>query len=101
MYAGRTGVFASPTTRGNPLHHSTRSNRFSTRPCLKVTSVEIIHWFDESSSGWSKSISRTVVCSPFGPKGMDFCPVSQAMNSSLATTGCGLVRAEIRIARRL
>ena len=41
-----TPVFSSPTTSGIPLTHSTRSNRFSTRPCLKVTSVETTHSFD-------------------------------------------------------
>ena len=86
MYAGRTGDFASPTTNGKPLHHNTKSKRRSTRPCANATSVETIQWFAESS-GSSKLISRTVVCEPSGPNGIDFCPVSHAMNSSLATTG--------------
>ena len=45
--------------------------------------VVTTYWFRSRSS---KSISRTVTCSPFGPNGIDRSPVSQAANSSFALT---------------
>ena len=93
----RTGVLASITTSGMPLTSSTRSARFSVGPARNVNCVVTTYWFCSRSS---KSISRTVTCSPFGPNGIDRSPVSQAANSSLALTRPS-VRTAMTMARSL
>ena len=69
--------------------------RFSVLPARKVYCWVTTYWFCSKSS---KSMSLMVTCSPFSPKGIDFSPVSQAANSSLALTRPSL-RTPIMIAR--
>ena len=78
-----------------PLMSITRSARFVTGPAWKVYCWVTTYWFCSRSS---KSMSLMVTCSPFSPKGIDFSPVSQSANASLAFTSPSL-RTPMMIAR--